>query len=281
MQHLSGLRQIADRYDGFIVDLWGVVHDGVAALPGAHDCLTRMRAAGKRIVLLSNAPRRAALAEEGLRAMGLPNSLYDRLLTSGEATHDLLAERTDPFFAGLGQRVYHLGPARDRGVLDGAGCERVERVEDAAFVLNTGPDDERPEAIEQFTPVLRAASALGLPMVCANPDLDVIRGGQRVICAGRLALAYEDLGGMVRRIGKPDPAIYDPAVATLGCERTRIAALGDALATDILGATRAGIDSIWVLGGIHAALRGHEADAETEAVGAGLAPVATLPGLVW
>ena len=281
MKHLHRLRDAAGDFDGFIVDLWGVVHDGVHALPGAIDCLAALRQAGKRIVLLSNAPRRAHLVEAQLAALGVTPALYDHVVTSGEITREMLISRTDPFFAALGPRLYHLGPERDANVLEGVRDQPVASLRDADYVLNTGPDDERPAAIEHYQPILEQAAALRLPMVCANPDLEIVRGGQRIICAGLLARIYAGLGGAVRLVGKPDPAIYAPVIARLATTPSRTCAIGDALATDIAGATAAGLSSIWVLGGIHHHLVGDPKASEAEAETAGLAPIATLPSFTW
>jgi HAD superfamily hydrolase (TIGR01459 family) len=283
MEHLTGFGPLATRYDGFILDLWGVIHDGISPYPGAVDVLQRLRAMGKPTVLLSNAPRRAHVAQQALRAMGIADDLYTGILTSGEAVHLMLRDRTDPFFAALGERVYHLGPARDRNVIEGLKLALVEQPEQASFLLNTGPDDERsPTDADAYMPELRACLAAGLPMICANPDLEVIRGGERVICAGLLTQRYEALGGVTRWIGKPDPAIYGPVVELLGVPTERVLAVGDALRTDIAGASGVGIASCWVLGGIH----GAELGADRTAIGAaarqaGLVPVAAVPAFVW
>lgn len=283
MQHLETFASLADRFDGFIVDLWGVIHDGVTAYPGAVDCLLRLRAGGRRVVLLSNAPRRSGKAQETLRRMGLPDEAYDGILTSGEATRQALIERTDPWFASLGQRVWHLGPEKDRSILDGVPMQRVSSYADADFVLNTGPDDDQGETdVATYLPALKECAARGLRMVCANPDLEVVRGGQRLICAGLLARYYAEYGGEVRQIGKPDPGIYLPVRRMLNLPDDRILAVGDSLATDIAGARAAGIASCWVLGGIHGEMIGDDrAMAETQATAAGLAPFATVPSFAW
>ncbi len=281
MRHLDGMRALAHDHDGFIVDLWGVVHDGVHALPGAIDCLRHLRAAGKRIVMLSNAPRRARLVVEQLRGLGVGDPLYDRVVTSGEVTHDMLIARDDPFVASLGQRLFHLGPARDANILEGVAHQPVATLAEADYVLNTGPDDERPAAIGHYLPLLREAARLDVPMLCANPDIEIVRGGERIICAGLLAREFAALGGRVKLVGKPDPLIYEPVIATLGTPRTRVCAIGDALATDIAGATAAGLASIWILGGIHHHLLGNPAAADAAAEAAGLAPAASLPSFVW
>ncbi len=283
MTPLPGMAALAAQYDGFILDLWGVIHDGVRPYPGAADCLQRLRQAGKPCVLLSNAPRRSFAAEAMLRDMGIGPELYTGVLTSGEAVHLALRDRTDPWFAALGMRVWHLGPERDRNVMAGLGLDRVATPAEASFVLNTGPDDHRPPAsVGPLEPDLAECARHGLPMICANPDLEVIRGGVRVICAGALAARYEQLGGAVRSLGKPDPAIYHPVLAMLGTERARTLAVGDSLRTDIGGAQAAGVDSCWVLGGIHAEALGDDPAAATaHAKAAGLAPVATIPRFVW
>lgn len=283
MQHLTGFASLAARYDGFILDLWGVIHDGVTPYPGAVDCLRHLRAAGKRAVLLSNAPRRAQVAQAGMRGMGIADDLYTGILTSGEATHMMLRDRIDPFVAPLGNKVFHLGPERDRNVIEGLPLVRVDSPGKANFVLNTGPDDMGdPSRVEAWEPVLRACHAAGLPMICANPDLEVMRGGNRLICAGALTQRYEAMGGRARWIGKPDASVYVPVLAMLGLERDRVLAVGDALRTDIAGAKGMGIDSCWVLGGIHGEELGNDAARiEAAAAAAGLAPVACLPSFVW
>lgn len=283
MQFLTGFAPLADAYDGFIIDLWGVIHDGVTPYDGAMDCLARIAARGKKSVLLSNAPRRADVAREGMRAMGIADHLYTAIMTSGEATHDALRDRPDPWWRSLGDRVFHLGPARDRNVMEGTGLIAAATPAEATFVLNTGPDDEHdPSDLAPFLPVLEECRNRGLPMVCANPDLEVIRRGARVICAGALAMRYEALGGAVRSVGKPDPAIYGPVLGILGVAAGRAIAAGDSLRTDIAGAANAGIASCWVLGGIHAEALGHDpALREAAARDAGLSPDACIPRFVW
>jgi HAD superfamily hydrolase (TIGR01459 family) len=281
-EHFRGLSDIAHLYDGFIIDLWGVVHDGVTPYPGALECLHNL--AGRKTLLLSNAPRRAASAQSMLRALGIADSLYSAILTSGEATWLALRDRSDPWFARLGTRVYHLGPQRDRNVLDGLDLTIADAPENADFMVNTGPDDDSqdPRDLATFMPELEACLAVGLPMICANPDRVVYRAGVRILCAGALAEYYTSRGGDVVSLGKPDPAIYRMALTTLNVPAGRILAIGDSLHTDIAGAAGAGIDSYWVLGGIHwDSLASDPSGASALAAQAGLSPRFALPRLVW
>lgn len=287
---LPGFAGLAAAYDGFILDLWGVIHDGVTPYPGAIDVLARLRDARKPVVLLSNAPRRSAAAQAAMRTMGIDDALYTACLTSGEATHLHLRDRDDPFFEALGERVFHLGPERDKNVMDGLWLTEVPSPSVSDWVLNTGPDDHRSnQTVDDFEDTLEACAALDLPMVCANPDLEVIRDGVRVICAGSLAARYEEMGGRVRSIGKPDPAIYDRVFRLLGLrDRARVLAVGDSLRTDVAGAAAASVPAAWVLGGIHGEELGMTETSlpRPEMLAArvaahGLAPVAALPTFVW
>jgi HAD superfamily hydrolase (TIGR01459 family) len=288
MQHLSGFAPLAERYRGFVLDLWGVIHDGVNAFPHAIDCLRRLRDAGKRTLLLSNVPRPSAPVQAMMRRMGIEDTLYSGILTSGEAVRNALRQPPDLWWAELGNRVFHLGPERDRPVLEGLPLIPADTPAAADFVLNTGPDDHRnPTRMAEFEPVLEECVRYRLKMICANPDLEVIRGGVRVLCAGALAVRYAELGGDVRSLGKPDPAIYQPVLESLGLPPDQVLAVGDSLRTDIAGAASVDLAACWVLDGVHgSALR--EADgrfdlvkAEAMARETGMRPIATLPRFSW
>ena len=226
MRILNGFASIAAEYDGFVLDLWGVIHDGVNAFPHAVDCLAHLRDAGKQTLLLSNVPRPNDAVRTMMRRMGIEDALYTDILTSGEAVRRALRSPPDAWWAALGQRVFHLGPERDRPVLEGLPLTTVATPAEADFVLNTGPDDHRnPSDMNEFEPTLQDCAKHRLPMICGNPDLEVIRGGVRVLCAGALAARYRALGGDVRSLGKPDPAIYQPVLARLAMPTRATAAL--------------------------------------------------------
>ncbi len=251
-EQIGGLSDIAGQYGYFIVDLWGVVHNGVAPFPGVVDCLSRLQDAGKQVCLLTNAPRRSTSNVVRLEGLGVPRHCYTTLVSSGEAAHRALRDRPDAYHRGLGRRCFHHGPVRDCDVHDGLDLDMVAAPEAASFILNTGIDDPS-ETLEQHWPVLDRARALDLPMLCVNPDLVVVIGDRQAICAGALAAAYAENGGTVAYHGKPHTPIYDLALAELGCSaKERVLCVGDAFHTDIAGAVRAGLDSLLVTSGIHA-----------------------------
>ena len=283
MRFLDGFAAIAADYDGFICDLWGVIHDGVNPLAGAPDCLRHIEAAGKRVVLLTNAPRRADAIIRQLRKMEIGDALYDGVMSSGEAVHLMLRDRPDAWYRSIGTRMFYIGPERDLAVVAGLDITRVDDPADATFVLNAGPDYlVDPAEAAEWDPVLARCAEHRLPMICANPDLEVIRDGVRVLCAGTLAVRYQEMGCDARMLGKPDPAIYGPVLDILGLPKSRVLAVGDALRTDIAGAAASGLDSCWVLGGLHGdALAGDHEAVERAAAASGLAPVAVIPSFIW
>jgi len=249
---IAGLRDIADRYDAYILDLWGCVHNGIAPFPGAKDGLRQLKESGKRVLLLSNAPRRASVIVEQLaRIHGIGGDLYDAVLTSGEVAWQALQRRDDAQHAKLGTRALHIGPERDLGMFEDNGIVRVTDPAQANFILATGPntDDLDVAAHERL---LQDSRARGLPLLCANPDLEVIRGETRLVCAGAIAERYADLGGEVIYHGKPHAVTYRVALDTLRRpDPARVLCVGDGLRTDILGANRAGLPSAFIPGGIH------------------------------
>jgi len=283
---INGMRELAPEYDGFILDLWGVVHDGTAPFPGVLDCMERLIAAGKRLVLLSNAPRRSDDVMRRITRIGVPERLYHGIMSSGEEAWLHLKHRDEPFYAALGHRCVHIGSERDLEIREGLDLVFVDVPAEADFILNTGPA-EWEDTLETYMPVLAEALSRGLPMVCANPDLVVVHNGKPALCAGALAEEYQRLGGRVRWHGKPYPSVYESCLGLLGIgEKRRILAIGDSLRTDIAGATGAGIDSLFIAGGIHADELSNDGVLDPERIAAalnedGLRPVAAAARFVW
>jgi HAD superfamily hydrolase (TIGR01459 family) len=247
MQSINGLSAIAGSYDAFILDLWGVIHDGTQLYPGVHEALTQLRGAGKKIIMLSNAPRRARKVEKVLNQLGIEPALYDMVLSSGEAGYQWLAQQNAP----LGVRYFYVGPDKDTDVMDGLGYTRCMELRDAQFLLNVGFGSDEPIP-DEHAPALQEAKSLGLPMLCLNPDLEVVKiTGGRFACAGVLARQYAAMGGEVVWFGKPYAAVYEQCLRALApVEKGRIVAIGDSLDTDIPGALGFGIDCVLIMGGI-------------------------------
>lgn len=283
---LPGLRSAAHQYEAFILDLWGVIHDGHSAFPHSREALHHLKEAGRTVLLLSNAPRRSHALITQMEGFGIPRDLYTMVMSSGEAVNEALRERTDPAFAALGEKCFHLGPERDRSVFEDVNVALVP-IAEAEFFVNTGPCDLS-ETVADYEDTLKACADRGLTMICANPDRLVIRQGKPVVCAGALADRYRDMGGTVVVRGKPDPVIYHRCVEMMGANPFRTAVIGDALETDMAGAAAAGLTGIWVTGGIHAREldAGYGKPAEPNRIAevcdrAGLAPTAVLPGFIW
>jgi HAD superfamily hydrolase (TIGR01459 family) len=286
MDILDGIAPLAERYDGYVLDLWGVVHNGKRLYPGVPEALAQLKARGKRIVFLTNAPRRAWFIGEMLDGMALDRALYDGIMSSGEITWRMLKERSHPFFAPLGRRAFHIGPEKDLSVIEDGVAEPVADPAGADFLLNTGPDPERGSADPApYRPALEAAAAHRLPMVCVNPDRFVMVGEDRLICAGALADIYLELGGSVFEVGKPDPAVYDPVMELLDLsDRRRVLAIGDTPHTDLAGAAAAGMDALWAMTGLAAHAHGENPDPERlrqVALAEGVDPIAAIRALRW
>jgi HAD superfamily hydrolase (TIGR01459 family) len=247
----SGLADLASRYRGFVVDQWGVLHDGARPYADALDCLARLRAAGKRVVLLSNSGKRTAVNRARLAEIGIDAGLYDAVVTSGEATWQALAGRTEPFFAALGRRCILWSRYGDRSVVEDLPLEVVERVEDAEFLLLAGVEDDA--RLEDFGAQLEAAAARRLPMVCANPDIvAVLPDGHFGMGPGVLAHHYEQRGGAVGYVGKPHHPIYQVCLEALGHPpRTEVLTVGDSMAHDVAGGVAMELDTALIMSGIH------------------------------
>jgi HAD superfamily hydrolase (TIGR01459 family) len=286
MDILDGIAPVAERYDGYVLDLWGVVHDGKRPYPGVPEALAELKRRGKRIVFLTNAPRRAWFVEGMLDRMGLDRALYDGIISSGEVAWRMLKAKSHPWFARLGPRAFHIGPERDLSVVEEGAAELVADAAEADFLLNTGPDPDRgSHEASAYLPALQAAARHRLPMLCVNPDRHVMVGGERLICAGALADLYKPLCGDIFEVGKPDPAVYDPVLDLLGiADRKRVLAIGDSPHTDLAGAQAAGLDALWALTGLAAHAHGEDPDPEVlrqVALTEGVDPIAAVRALRW
>jgi HAD superfamily hydrolase (TIGR01459 family) len=249
MIHLQRLDELTNRYDVLLCDVWGVLHNGVDSFASASSALATARQAGLTVVLITNAPRRFDSVAQQIHSLGVPEASYDRIVTSGDVTRELI--RAAP------RRVFHLGPERDETLYEGLDVELVEERE-ADVVVCTGFFDDETETPEDYAEMLTLFRSRDLPFVCANPDIVVERGHRLIWCAGALARDYGQLGGRTLIAGKPHRPIYEAAVAAAEeargekVDRARVIAIGDGMLTDIKGADLFGIDALYISGGIHA-----------------------------
>lgn len=228
----------------WFVDIWGVMHDGVRPFTRAVAACEAFRAAGNTVILVSNAPRPALAVETQLARIGIGPNAYDAIVTSGDVSRGLVA-------AHAGEPILHIGPERDLPLFDGLEVVLAKGTNVGAIVCTGLVDDER-EAASDYRRLLTPLASRQIPMICANPDLTVERGGRLIPCAGAVAAEYERLGGPVAYAGKPHlpiyQAAYERAEALTGqpLDKGQILAIGDGVLTDIEGAARYGIDSLYV-----------------------------------
>jgi HAD superfamily hydrolase (TIGR01459 family) len=285
---VGGIGAFADRYAGFVLDQWGVIHNGTEPFADALDALIELRRRNKRVVLLSNSGRRAALNQARLEAMGFGRSLFDAVVTSGEAAWSLLRYRSHAPWSELGRRCLLLTINGDLEVVAGLGLELVAEPEAADFILATALEIP-PLTLDHYRDLARRAVGRGVPLVCSNPDKVAPTADGLQLSPGTLAEIYRELGGTVHFVGKPHQPIYGACFDALdGLEPGEIVAVGDSLEHDIQGARNAGIAAAFVTTGIHAeafpAEAGEVARADALArlaAAHGVVPDWVLPRLVW
>jgi HAD superfamily hydrolase (TIGR01459 family) len=282
---ISHFAALASEYEVVLSDVWGVVHNGVAATAEACDALARFRAQGGTVVLITNAPRPGAVvARLTLDRLKVPHAAYDGIVSSGDVTHALIAARA-------GQRVFHIGPPRDLPIFEGLDAPVVP-LERADYVVCSGLYDDTTEGPDDYGDLIAAMRGRGLTMICANPDVVVERGHELVYCAGAIADRYAAAGGEVIYAGKPYRPIYEQALAIAAAarvapaDRRRVLAIGDSVRTDLKGAAGFGIDCLFVTAGIHAEELGKRENPDAGALGtifaqAGVQPKAVMRRLVW
>ncbi|KAL6221441.1 hypothetical protein ACLB2K_009192 [Fragaria x ananassa] len=281
-QTLNGLQQIAEthRFKAWLLDQFGVLHDGKQPYPGAITTLKKLANSGAKMVIISNSSRRASTTLEKLGSLGFDPSLFVGAVTSGELTHQSLQRRDDAWFAALGKCCIHMTwSGRGAISLEGLELQIVENVKDADFILAHGTEalgnpsgDAIPMKLEELENILEQCAAKHIPMMVANPDFVTVEArALRVMPArililfgymglmeityfilGTLAAKYEELGGEVKWMGKPDKIIYKAAMELVGVDPIDSIAVGDSLHHDIKGANAAAVQSVLITGGIHA-----------------------------
>ena len=243
------LRDVVGSAEVLLSDIWGVVHNGLAAFPDACQALHNFRQQGGTVILITNAPRPADSVQRQLRKLEVADEIYDAIVSSGDLTRHFVADHP-------GQKMFWIGPERDNSIYRGLDPV-LSPLEQADYIVCTGLFDDETESAENYRAMLLQARERSLTLVCANPDIVVERGDRLIYCAGAVAELYLELGGEVIFYGKPRRPIYERAIA-LASERrghavelNRVLAIGDSVRTDLAGAQGFGIDCLFVTRGIH------------------------------
>ncbi len=285
----QGLYELMDSYDGFIMDQWGVLHNGVQPYDGVIDTLNHLRQRKKQVIILSNSAKRSEDNVERLKKLGIKSTLYKEVVTAGEVTWQGLKEQKDAPFKGLGSKCYLISRPDDMALLQGLDLEIVKDVEDAQFILITGIDTNA-QKLEDLDPVFKKAVTRRLPAICANPDMVTVYGHERAVGPGAVAKRYHELGGMTHLIGKPHKTIFRHCLNLFdGLIPSRILMIGDSMQHDIAGATAVDLDTAFITQGIHSSafkpgMSGEQRRKAMEhlaQVYGGIRPTWVLDGVVW
>ena len=250
-QKLKGISEISDKFDVYFIDLWGVIHNGVQCYPEALKVLEKLKEQNKKIVLISNAPRPAAVVKVFLETIGLKSSCYDFLVTSGDITREYISLNSSK------KNFYHLGPTRDIDLFKDLNVALTSK-EECDEIICTGLVSDEEERLQDYKILLDFFLNKKIPLICANPDEVVARGEKIVFCAGALANQYKQEGGMVRYFGKPYSEIYSFALKKIRAHKDfkdkkeiNTLVIGDNIKTDIKGANLSNLDSVLILNGIY------------------------------
>ena len=238
MKELNHLSSIHDKYDTFIIDLWGVMHNGVKLNPKAIDAIEKLKDNSKKIVFLSNAPRPSSKVINFLLKMNMDRKYLSNVMTSGEAAMHAINNKQ------FGEKFFHLGPPRDDSVFEKVKKNKAD-LENCDFILCTGLFDKYENNLEYYKNFLK--KHVSKKLICTNPDLTVHRGNVEELCAGSVAKVFEELGGEVVYFGKPHKEVYQMCFNP----SEKVLAIGDNLRTDIKGANNLNVDCIFISEGVH------------------------------
>ncbi|MCB9989026.1 MAG: TIGR01459 family HAD-type hydrolase [Rhodospirillales bacterium] len=250
----QGLSDISDSYAGFIIDQWGVLHNGEKLYDGVLESLKELNNRKKYIIILSNSGKRAEENAERLKKLGIPPSMYTEIVTSGEIAWQGLKDQTEGIFKGLGQRCFLMSRGGDTSIVDGLDIELVDDIEQADFLMISGSDAPEKTLVDYYEPILRKAVRRRLKAICANPDSRMLVGSAQHVGPGLIARRYQDFGGVVHYIGKPHQPIFQHCIRKLQQQEIypgQTVMIGDTMAHDIVGAAAMGIDTCLIKNGMH------------------------------
>ncbi|MEC8664777.1 MAG: TIGR01459 family HAD-type hydrolase [Pseudomonadota bacterium] len=251
----QGISDISDSYNAFIIDQWGVLHNGEKVYDGVLDCLKELKQRKKYIIILSNSGKRADDNKERMKKLGIGPTMYDEIITSGEMTWQGLKNQDEGVFKNLGERCFLMSRGGDTSIIDGLdNIELVDQVEDADFLLISGSEAPEKTLVDYYEPLLKKAIRKQIKAVCANPDSRILIGNNHTFGPGMIARRYQDFGGVVHYIGKPHKPIFQYCIQRLQKQDIypgQTVMVGDTMAHDIIGAAGVEIDTCMVKNGIH------------------------------
>jgi HAD superfamily hydrolase (TIGR01459 family) len=236
----NGLKAIVKNYDIFYIDLWGVIHNGINLYKNALEVLEEITKAKKQYVLLTNAPRPNKTVKLFLEEMGMNKEVRENVYSSGEAALSYLKKNL------LDEKFYHLGPSRDFDLFVDFKKNKSVDIKESSYLLCTGLFEEQGEDLNHYKELFK--EHINKKMICTNPDLIVDRGDKRELCAGSVALVFEEMGGEVIYFGKPYPEVYNQSINN---KKKKVLSIGDNLNTDIKGANLLNYDSLLISNGVH------------------------------
>jgi len=236
----QGLQSIADNYDLFYIDLWGVIHNGIKLHEKAMLVLKKLKKMNKNFILLTNAPRPNETVKSFLEKMGMEKEIRDHVFTSGEASLNYLNR-----FHKM-EKFFHIGPPRDFDLFNNFKNNQTKDLNESKYILCTGLFDDQDQDLNYYKNLLE--KHVNKKMVCTNPDLIVDRGDKRELCAGSVAMVFDKMGGEVIYFGKPYPEVYNQSIDN---KHKKILSIGDNLNTDIKGANLLNYDSLLISNGVH------------------------------
>ena len=242
--HLEKLSDISDDYDIFLIDLWGVIHNGIRIFKNVKRVLKKLKEKNKSVFFITNAPRRSEVIQEQLRDFGIMSDLYNKVISSGELSWLHMKKNY------RNKKCLMIGPPRDNHLIEGLDLDIVKQDSFVDIILNTGPWGDQ-DRLENYTALLQNLVSMKPIMICSNPDKIVVRGEKFMICAGLLAEFYEKIGGKVEYFGKPYEEIYKYCFKFIDQKNPRVLVIGDSLENDIAGANNLKFESVLITDGIH------------------------------
>jgi HAD superfamily hydrolase (TIGR01459 family) len=253
----QGISDISDSYTGFIIDTWGVIHDGEKVSESAVECLKELKSRQKFVLLMSNTELNAVEAAAALKKLGVPDGLYNNILTSGELLkHGIQNQQNDPVFSGLGKIAYVIGGDRIRNFLKNTQVEITDDINLATFMIISGWDALKSD-VSTFEDVLRVAVRKRLKVLCVNPDGRTLQEVTYATGPALIAKRLQELGGVVQMMGKPYKPIYHHAIKILHDNNIypgQTVMVGDSMGHDIIGGALVNMDTCLIRNGLHSPL---------------------------